>query len=135
MGNVLRGAFTGAIPHLASATSANGTARTASTAVSTQQMEPGTISFLCQATIVTGSVVATFNIQVSDDGTTYYDLKTQNNAANVTVTATGNVVLSVPMSASGWLYVRCTATLSGAATAAGDLTQVDLRFLRFDELL
>lgn len=118
---------------LASATSANGTARNG-TAQATNQMQPGTLSASCSATIVTGSVVATFKWQVSADDSTWVDLKPMNNAAAVTVNATGSVVLDCPASAMGWRFVRAVATLSGAVTAAGDLTSVTTRWLAFNEL-
>lgn len=126
-----RGQFTA----LASATSTNGTARNGAT-LQTGAYTPGSLSVLCSATIVTGSVVATFKVQVSDDDSTYYDLKPMNNAASVTIAATGSVVLSVDSSAHGWKFARIVATLSGAATAAGDLTQcaykgLDVRASRF----
>lgn len=122
--NLLRGPYTA----LASATSANGVARNGAT-MQPGLFAPGSMSVLCTATIVTGSVVATFKIQVSDDNTTFYDLKPMNNAASVTVTATGSVVLAVDSAAHSWRYMRVVATLSGAATAAGDLTECTYRML------
>jgi hypothetical protein len=108
---------------LASATSANGVARNG-TSVSLATMAAGSLSIAAQATIVTGSVVATFKPQVSLDNTNWFDVKLSNNAANVTLAATGSLALQLS-DLSGWKFFRCVATLSGAATAAGDLTQVD----------
>lgn len=122
--NYIRGQFTS----LASATSANGTARNGAT-VNTGSAAPGSISFRCKATIVTGSVVATFKVQVSDDDSAYIDFKPMNNAANVNLSASGEVVLAVDSSAHSWKHVRIVATLSGAATAAGDLTEASVKFL------
>lgn len=113
---------------LASATSANGTTRSGASQL-TNGMAPGTLSVQCDATIVTGSVVATFTPQVSMDGTTFYDVKLPNNAANVTLAATGAVALQIPRGVAGWKYFRCNALLSGAATAAGDLTAVSYRWV------
>lgn len=112
---------------LASATSADGTARNGAT-LATNGVRPGTLSARCTATIVTGSVVATFRWQVSADGTTFYDLKESPNTAHVAVTATGSVVIDAPPSVSGWEYCRVTATLSGATTAAGDLTLANYHY-------
>lgn len=112
---------------LASATSADGVARTGAT-IPTNGIRPGSLCVECTATIVTGSVVATFKQQVSQDGTTWIDLKESNNPAHVTLAATGSVALSVPPGAHGWEYFRVTATLSGAATAAGDLTVCKYRY-------
>lgn len=118
--NLVRGPIVG----LASATSANGTARNG-TAVQPGLYKPGAMSVKCSATIVTGSVVATFKVQVSQDNSTFYDLKPMNNAASVSLSATGDVVLAVDSAAHSWKFVRIVATLSGAATAAGDLTSAD----------
>lgn len=114
---------------LASATSANGTARNgASLAMS--DVHPGTLSAQCTVTIVTGSVVCTWKPQVSMDATTWYDLKTLNNAAAVTSTADATLAIHIPgESVAAWMYFRMVATLSGAATAAGDLTAVTYRFV------
>lgn len=118
--NLIRGPVVG----LASATSANGTARDG-TAIQPGIFAPGSIGVRCSATIVTGSVVATFKVQVSQDNSTFYDLKPMNNAASVTITATGDVVLSVDSAAHSWRFLRVVGTLSGATTAAGDLTSAD----------
>lgn len=115
-------------PGLASETSANGSARTGATFEASMAYPGSALIFECQATIVTGSVVATFTPQGSDDGSTWYDLKALNNAALVTLAATGNIALVCP---GGLPYkkIRCNATLSGATTAAGDLTVVGYRYM------
>lgn len=112
---------------LTSATSANGTARTGAALIAGQIM-PGTLSADCSVTIVTGSVVATVRWQGSADGTTWVDLKESTNAAPTTVTATGTVDIKCPDSAWGFALCRATITLSGAATAAGDLTVLTYRY-------
>ena len=122
--NFQRGPFTA----LASATSANGTARNGAT-IQTGAYAPGSLSMYVGVTIVTGSVVATAKVQVSDDNSTFYDLKPMNNAAAVTVTATGSIVIAIDSSAHGWKFARGVVTLSGAATAAGDLTEATYRGL------
>lgn len=114
---------------LASATSADGTTRNGATLI-LPIVEPGTLSVQCDLTIVTGSVVGTFTPQVSMDGTTWYDVKTPNNAALVTSAASATLCITVP-NVSGWRFFRCNALLSGAATAAGDLTAVTYRFVRY----
>lgn len=114
---------------LASATSANGTARNGAS-LAVNDVHPGTLSAQCTVTIVTGSVVCTWKPQVSMDATTWYDLKTLNNAAAVTSTADATLCLEVPWSqCAGWMYFRMAATLSGASTAAGDLTAVTYRYV------
>jgi hypothetical protein len=114
---------------LASATSADGTARDGASLI-VGLVEPGSLSVQVTLTIVSGSVVGTFTPQVSMDGTTWYTLKLPNNAALVTSAATATLCLSMP-DVSGWKFFRCVATLSGAATAAGDLTQVDYVYRKF----
>lgn len=121
---------------LASATSANGTDRNG-TALPLERADVRTVSAQCQANITTSSVVATFKAQVSMDNSTFFDVKLPNNAANVASAAgTGTEVITrlalmIPAEAlSGWMYLRMVATLSGAATAAADLTAVTYRFVQ-----
>ena len=114
---------------LASATSANGVARNG-ISITLATVAAGSLSIAAQATIVTGSVVATYKPQVSLDNSTWYDVKLSNNAANVTLTASGALALQL-MDLSGWKFFRVVATLSGATTAAGDLTQVDYVYRKF----
>lgn len=115
---------------LASATSANGTARNGAS-LSLAICDVGTLSCQCTVTIVTGSVVCTWKPQVSWDGTTWYDVKSINNAAAVTSTADATLNIPIPQEAiAGWMFFRMVATLSGAATAAGDLTAVTYRYVQ-----
>lgn len=115
---------------LASATSANGSERTGAT-LALDRVGNGGLSVLAVSTIETSSVVATFKPQVSLDGTTWYDVKLPNNASNVSTAAgtgspvTTRLALAIPEGGLfGWTYFRCNATLSGAATASADVTQV-----------
>lgn len=119
---------------LASATSANGTARNGAV-LNGDLPHPGTLVIDCGATIVTGSVVASFKLQGSIDGTTWVDLKNLENVATVTLAATGTVALLVPMAAYTFQQFRAVATLSGATTAAGDLTVVTYRYVPRGRLL
>lgn len=121
---------------LASATSTNGTDRNG-TSLSLELADVRTLSVQAQANITTSLVVATFKLQVSMDNSTFFDLKLPNNAANVaTAAGTGSeVVTRVALPAlgealGGWMYFRCVATLSGAATAAADLTAVTYRYVQ-----
>lgn len=119
---------------LASATSANGTTRNGATLDLSQRAHDAQVTVICSAVIVTGSVAATFTPQVSFDGTTWYDLKTSNNAANVATGAgAGTTLLALPCRAEGMRYFRCNAVLAGAATAAGDLTTVTYAYHRYGE--
>lgn len=119
---------------LALATSANGTARNGATFV-TNLTQPGIIAARCESRITTASVVATFQWQASRDATTWYDVKDAPQTATVnTAAGTGSEVITyrlvcLPMQAHAEPYVRLVATLSGAATAAADKTQVDYDFI------
>lgn len=114
---------------LASATSANGTARNGA-ALNTFEIAAGVLVADLSVTIVTGSVVCTAKWQGSaDGGTTWVDIKPMNNAASVTVTATSTLALECPLSAWAFQQVRLVTTLSGAATASGDLTEATYRYV------
>lgn len=126
---------------LASATSANGTARNGA-ALPLALAQPGSVSARVAGSITTSSVIATYKWQVTDDtGGTWYDMKLPNNAANVATSAgTGSVVahslcLELPFCAMGWKYARLVATLSGAATDPADVTAVDYRYNTCDDYL
>jgi hypothetical protein len=114
---------------LASDTSMNGVARNG-TSISIATVAAGSLSIAAQATIVTSSVVATFRPQVSLDNTNWYDVRLSNSAALVTVAASASLALQLA-DLSGWKFFRVVATLSGAATAAGDLTKVDYVYRKF----
>ena len=91
---------------------------------------PGGLIVLAHSEITTASVVATFNIQVSNDASTWYAVKLNNNAANVaTAAGTGsnvetNLALTVPPAVYAMKFIRCNATLSGASTNTVDKTSV-----------
>jgi hypothetical protein len=119
---------------LASATSANGTARNG-TAINTNGVHPGSLVADVSVTIVTGSVVCTVKHEVSNDNSTFTELAgLANNAANTTFAATATKVIPVPEQAMTYKFVRTVMTLSGASTAAGDLTVCTNRWMRFGEL-
>lgn len=118
---------------LASATSAQNADRNGA-ALNTNQVHPGSLFVDLSVTIVTGSVVCTLRHQTSEDGSTWIDHAVENNAANVTITATATRRIPAPPGVSTARFYRCVATLSGAATAGGDLTAATYRFLRFGEL-
>lgn len=114
---------------LASATSANGTKR-GGASVSTAQIAPRGLSAFVQTTIVTGSVVNTVTWEVSNDASTWYPLKQSQNPAEVTITATeAGRVICCPRESMTWRWVRVCCTLSGAATAGGDLTAATYHYI------
>ena len=107
---------------LASATSANGTARNGAAFVNNFSA-PGALSVYCTASITTSSVLATFKLQLSEDGTTYYDVSggTSSNVTFSTAAGTGSAVttskiLMLDIAGQSWQYARVVATLSGATT-------------------
>ena len=74
-------------------------------------------------------MLATFKLQVSEDGTNYYDLSggTASNLTFATASGTGSPVtttkvLTAPIAAQAYQYLRVVATLSGAATDPADVT-------------
>lgn len=106
---------------LASATSANGTDRTGATLIMSGVMQ-GTLVADTSTTIVTGSVVSTITWEGSQDGSTWVKVRSPENTAPTTITATATRGVSAPAGLWGYNYGRVVMTLSGAATAAGDLT-------------
>ncbi len=125
---------------LASATSANGTARNG-TALTTEFAAPGTIAVVCSADVKTSSVLATFKLQISVDGTTFVDLSggTSSPITFATASGTGSTVtttkvLSFDIAAHAFVQCRVVATLSGAATAADDLTSATMYYVPFGKL-
>jgi hypothetical protein len=124
------------IPTLASATSANGTARNGGN-LSVEQVALGSLVIECSSTITTASVLATFKAQASINGSTWFDLVTGTGIAVSTATAagTGSPVtttraLIVPASAHAYPLVRGVVTLSGAATDPADVTVLSYRFVQ-----
>jgi hypothetical protein len=116
-----------AAPSLPILTSLNGTKRTG-VALQSDVYQIGTLILDCACVLPTTSVVATFGVEGSVDGTTFVAIKDISNVASVTLTATGTVALAVPMAAYSFQQVRAVATLSGA-TVVGDTTTVTSRYV------
>lgn len=116
-----------AAPSLPILTSINGTKRTG-VPLQSDVYQLGTLILDCACSIVTGSIVATFGVEGSVDGTTWVPIKDISNVATVTLSATGTVALAVPMAAYSFQQVRAVATLSGAAVV-GDTTTVTSRYI------
>jgi hypothetical protein len=87
-----------------------------------QKVQPGTLMARCLATIATGSLTMTPSWQVSDDNSTWENVKVANNAANVALTATATVHLEGPMCLSSKRYCRAVFTGAGATATTGDFT-------------
>ena len=117
-----------AAPSLPILTSLNGTKRTG-VPLQSDVYQIGTLILDCACVLPTTSVVATFGVEGSVDGTTFVAIKDISNVATVTLTATGTVALAVPMAAYSFQQVRAVATLSGATTAGGDTTTVTSRYV------
>ena len=116
-----------AAPSLPILTSLNGTKRTG-VALQSDVYQIGTLILDCACVLPTVSVVATFGVEGSVDGTTFVAIKDISNVATVTLTATGTVALAVPMAAYSFQQIRAVATLSGA-TVVGDTTTVTSRYV------
>lgn len=116
-----------AAPSLPILTSLNGTKRTG-VALQSDVYQIGTLILDCACVLLTTSVVATFGVEGSVDGTTFVAIKDISNVASVTLTATGTVALAVPMAAYSFQQIRAVATLSGA-TVVGDTTTVTSRYV------
>ncbi len=116
-----------AAPSLPILTSLNGTKRTG-VALNSDVYQIGTLILDCACVLPTTSVVATFGVEGSVDGSTFVAIKDISNVATVTLTATGTVALAVPMAAYSFQQVRAVATLSGA-TVVGDTTTVTSRYV------
>ncbi len=100
---------------------------TGGTAVSTAGLEKGTLS--CQVDLLaeTNTITLTPVWQVSDDKSTWYDLKASTGAAQVaqcTGTAGADTVtsavLACPQEAIGWKFVRAAVRNAVATGATGD---------------
>lgn len=116
-----------AAPSLPILTSLNGTKRTG-VPLQSDVYQIGTLILDCACVLPTTSVVATFGVEGSVDGTTFVAIKDISNVASVTLTATGTVALAVPMAAYSFQQIRAVATLSGA-TVSGDTTTVTSRYV------
>ena len=116
-----------AAPSLPILTSVNGTKRTG-VALNSDVYQLGTLILDCACSIVTGSIVATFGVEGSVDGTTWVPIKDISNVVTVTLSATGTVAFAVPQAAYSFQQIRAVATLSGA-TVVGDTTTVTSRYV------
>lgn len=76
------------------------------------------VNCLAAVTIVTGSLQLAVKWQASDDNSTWVDVKDWNNAAYVTLTATGSVWLTAPPVSARYLRVRF--LCSGATAVVTD---------------
>lgn len=120
---------------LTSATSVNGTARYG-TALTAEFANPGQVAVVCSASITTSSVLATFKLQVSVDGTTYVDLSggTASNVTFATAGGTGTEVVTTKVlmfdpATIAFQFLRVVATLSGAATNTADVTSATMYYV------
>jgi hypothetical protein len=116
-----------AAPSLPVLTSSNGVKRMG-VALQSDVYQIGTLILDCACVLPTTSVVATFGVEGSVDGTTFVAIKDISNVASVALTATGTVALAVPMAAYSFQQIRAVATLSGA-TVVGDTTTVTSRYV------
>lgn len=112
---------------------------TGGTALSTADIQPGTLSCLFTVDAETNTITLTGKFQVSDDNSTWYDLAGDaQNPANVAL-ATGTAgadasvirVFPVPSGVLGWKFVRA-AVVNGVATGtANDTYAFSFRYRKF----
>lgn len=100
----------------------------ASNSVQTYQIVPGTLSAYFKTVIGTSTLTFTASWQVSNDNTTFYDVKSHNNVANVAVSASSTLILNAPDAAFGWKYARVQVTTGATAAATGTGDNYDVRF-------
>lgn len=96
------------------------------------KVQPGTLSARIKGTIATGSLTFTPSWQVSNDGSTWENLKMMNNAANVAFSATTTMHLEGPACLSSHRYVRAVLTGAGATATTGDFTRFSYDYLLND---
>jgi len=108
----------------------------AGAAIKTQVVYPGTLSALYVVDAETNTLTITAVWQVSDDASTWYDLATSNNAANValaTGTSGADPVVSraipCPAEAYGWRNVRAVARVGVTTGTSSDLYTITYRYL------
>ncbi len=101
----------------------------AGTALETSKFEPGTLMARVLVTIGTGSLTFAPSWQVSDDNSTWENVKVENNAANVAATATTTLHLVGPKCLSGKKWVRASVLSAGATAASGDFTNFSYSYL------
>ena len=102
----------------------------AGSAVRTGQFAQGTLQALVEVTIATGSLTIAPKWQVSDDDSTYYDLREGSGPAPVTFTATGSRVLAAPEAARAWKFARPALVVAGADATAADTYSITSRYVR-----
>lgn len=93
------------------------------------QVMPGTLMARMVATIATGSLTLTPSWQVSDDASTWENVKVANNAANVAISATATVHLEGPPCLSGKKYARAVFTGAGATATTGDFKRMSYSYV------
>jgi hypothetical protein len=98
---------------------------------------------LFHSEITTSSVLATFKIQATLDGTNWKDIPKPESTSSLgfaTATGTGSpvntdVCIEVPPGvAANVASIRAVCTLSGASTAAADKTSASIYWLRFGSI-
>ncbi len=112
---------------------------TGGTAITTANIEVGTLSCLFTVLAETSTLTLTGKFQVSDDASTWYDLAgdAQNPANVIMATGTGGAdtavtrVLPVPPSAMAWKWIRAAVVNLTATGAVGDTYAFSFRCRRF----
>lgn len=96
--------------------------------------KPGTLSARLLINLTTTSLALTGKWQVSEDATTWYDVKTANAAANVALAtgsgslATYRFAVSAPEAVLGWRYARYHITSSGGTGGGAGVDDVRISY-------
>lgn len=106
-------------------------------AIQTRLVEIGSLSALIALALTTNTITGAGRWQVSQDGTTWYNLAPSNNAANVVIAtgtgsaATTTIAVEAPQGCYSWTYVRFQA-YTGVASADGtaDAATIGYRYLK-----
>lgn len=116
---------------LAAATSVQNAVRNGVT-IPLETIAAGSLCVACTSVLNTASVVATYTAQVSNDNSTWFDVRPSNMAGIVDVAAaSGTTTRCLQFSdLSGWKFFRVNAVLSGAAVS-GDTTAARYVYRKF----
>lgn len=126
-------ASTGNLDTIAAGTSVGGTA------IQTNEVATGTLSCLFTVDAETDTLTITCHWQVSNDNSTWYDIKPSNGAAYV-AQATGtagadaavDVVLEAPRGVLGWKWVRPAVKVGVATGTVNDTYSMSSFYRRFN---
>ncbi len=98
--------------------------------LSTAKVEPGTLSARVEVTIATGSLKMTPSWQVSNDGSSWEDVKSMTDDRPTGLCVTSVIHLASPNCLSGKRYCRAILTSSNAEATTGDFYRISYDYLK-----